>query len=218
MTKRHLIEIDSVILFILAAGIGVAFAFYTGHKPQFTNKIYLPVMQYLQNPFTPPTITHPPIPQPQVTSQLSPDGTKQLTMMVTTNKDLSKTYTFATSDADGSNRQTIYTSTSITDSIGVPFNTWSPDNKYVFLERHTATGSEALIMKTNGQPITEGEKYFNVAALFTAKNTGNAYQETTGWASETLLIVNSTKQDGSRGPSYWFEVPSKAIIQLFTEF
>ncbi len=217
MTKTHQIELDSVILFIVAAGIGVVFAFTMGHKPHFPKKIYLPV---IQNTFPTPTFipTPPPIPKPQVTSQISPDGTRLLTMTVTTNKDLTKTYTFVTSDAGGSNQQTIYTVTYTADPMSIPFNTWSPDNKYVFLTHSTSSGTEALVMKATGQPLTDTEPTFNAATIFNAKNTGNVYKETTGWASETLLISNTTLQDGSKGPSYWLEIPSKAIIQLSSQF
>ena len=202
-------------LFILAAGIGLFLAFYTTHRPQLPTKISLPVIQTHENP-TP--ILTPLIPQPQVISQISPDGAKQLTMTVTTSKDLTKTYTFVTSDADGSNQQTIYTSPDTTDSLSIPFNTWSPDDKYLFLTYTASSSAEALVMRADGKPLTDTEPTFNAKTIFDAKNTGNTYQETTGWASETLLIINTTVSDGSKGPSYWLEIPSLAIIQLSTQF
>jgi hypothetical protein len=217
MTKRHQIETELVILLVLAAGIGVTFAFYYGRITQSPTKMRLPIAQLLESPTPTPTPT-PLIPQPQVTFQISPDGTKRLTMTVTTNKDLTKTYTFVTSDADGNNQHTVYTATDTTGSMGIPFNTWSPDNMYVFLTHTTSSSTEALVMKADGQPLTDTEPYFTITAFFSAKNTGNIYQETTGWASETLLIVNTTLQDGSKGPSYWLEIPSKALIQLSSQF
>jgi len=213
MTKRHQIEIESVMLFILSAGIGCAFALYIGHKPQ-PPRVSLPVMQMYNSTPVLTTTPTPVIPKPQVTSQVSPDGRKQITMMVTTNNDLTKTYTFTTSDADGSNQQTIYSASYATDSMSIPFNTWSSDNKYVFLMH----GNEPLVMRADGQPFTDTEKNFSVTTIFDAKNTGNVYQETTGWASNTLLIINTTTKDGSKGPSYWLEIPSKAVIQLSTQF
>ena len=217
MTKTHKIELESVILFSLAAGVGVAFALYNGHKPQLPNNISLPVIQSIQNAPT-DTPTPPPIPKPQITSQISPDGKKQLTLTTTTNNDLTKTYTFVTTDAGGGNQQQVYTVTYATDTMNIPFNTWSPDDKYVFIIHTTTSGTEALVMKADGKPITETESTYNAATIFNAKNNGNSYQETTGWASETLLIINTTTQTGAKGPSYWLEIPSKAIIQLSTQF
>lgn len=213
MTIRHQIELDMVLL-LVAASVGIVFAMYYNNKSKISSSFSVPVMQDFQKQLATPA----PAPKVETSSQESPDGTKILTMTVTT-KDTSKTYAFTTSDAANTNQQSIYSITlSGKESMSVPFNTWSPDNKYVFLIHNTTTGSEALVMKDNAQPFAEGEQYFNVTTLFTAKNTGNTYQETTGWASETLLIVNTTLQNGSKGSSYWFEVPSKAIIQLSTEF
>lgn len=219
MTKTHQIEIESVILFIISAGIGAVFALYLGHKPPTPNKISLPVMQTQANPTAIPTPTlTPPVPKPQTTSQLSPDGTKLLTMAVTTNKDLANTYTFTTTNADNTNQQTVYTATNSAESMSIPFNTWSPDDRYIFLTKNTSAGPEALVVRADGQPLTDTEQNVNAHTLFLAKNTANTYQETTGWASDTLLIMNTTSQDSTKGPSYWLEIPSKAIIQLSTEF
>lgn len=241
MTTRHAIELDSVFLLAVSAVAGSVFALYFNHKPNIKSSISLPVMQNSQGPTSIPasastivsnstsTVTSTPAATPLPTpitsknaekfSQISPDGAKILTMTVTRNKDDSKTYAFATSDSASTNQQSIYSKTLLgTGNMSIPFNTWSPDNNYVFLQQNGATTSGAIVMKADGQPLVEGEQFFDVISLFTAKNTGNSYQETTGWASETLLIVNTKQQDGSKGPSYWFEVPSKAIIQLSTQF
>src|SRR5476651_692683 len=109
MTRTHQIELESVVLFIISAGVGGLFALYLGHKPQTPTKFSLPVIQTQENKtqaITPPLTQF--IPKPQTTSQISPDGTKLLTMTITTNKDLTKTYSFITSGIDESNQQTVY--------------------------------------------------------------------------------------------------------------
>jgi hypothetical protein len=217
MTKRHHIELESVIFLLAAAGIGFVLALYAGHKPQFQTHVSLPVMQSNENP-SPTASPTPLIPKPEVSSQISPDGTKQLTMTVTSNSELSKTYTFVTSDADGTNQKTVYTASYNAESMSIPFNTWSPDDKYVFVIHTLSSGTEALVMRADGQPLTDTDPNFNLMTIFNAKDTGNTYKETTGWAANTLLIVNTTTKDGSKGPSYWVEIPSKAIIQLSSEF
>jgi hypothetical protein len=207
-----------VILFVVAAAMGAVMAYSVLHKPHFQNRISLPVTQASVQPTDTPSPT-PVIPKPEVTTQISPDGTKMLTMTATTNHDLSKTYDFVASDADGTNNQSVYSVTlSGGDSMSIPFNAWSPDDRYVFVSRNSASGTDALVMRADGTPLSGTNANFDVKTLFTARNTGNTYQETTGWASDTLLIVNTTTQDGSKGPSYWFEAPSGAIIELATRF
>jgi|SRR5579872_2938919 len=220
MTTRSIVEID-IASFFMAALVGIIVGMYFNHKPN--NKLYLslPVAKIQQNPnstLSPiPTVT--PTPKIETFTQISPNGAKTLTMSIKANKNASKTYTFTTSDSTNTNPQLIYSTTlSSKEGMSIPFNTWSSDNTYVFLEYNKASGNEALVFKADGGELVAGQNYFNVTELFTAKNTGNTYHETTGWASDTLLIVNTTNKDGSKGPSYWFEVPSKAIIQLSTQF
>lgn len=214
MTTTHKIELESLLLFGFAAFAGVTLALYFNHGPKtiFT----LPVVTTLQSPI--PTAA--PTPTVQTFYQPSPNGQKKVTMTVTTRETTSKTYLFTVSDADGSNPQTIYSINLPTnENMRIPFNTFSPDNKFLFFEHTAANGGvEAFVFRTDGQPISQDTPYYNVSAIFAEKQIPNSYQVTTGWASETLLIVNTTKSDGTKGPSYWFEVPSKAIIQLATDF
>lgn len=214
MTARTL-EIDTIFLLSISAIAGVVFAVSSNHKPNISYSFSVPVIETSQNPIS---ILNP-VPTTKTSSQISPDGTKILKMTTITNKDTTTTYSLIASNSDGQNQQSIYATTlPSTESITIPFNTWSPDNKYVFIQHNILNGSEALVMDASGKPLVQGEQYFNAASLFTAKSTGNTYQEATGWASETLLIINTLQQDGSKGPSYWLEIPSKAIIQLSTQF
>ncbi len=216
MTIRHRIEVESISLLVLAAIAGIAFAFYTGYRPNFENKFSLPIIENLQGQTIAPTPTGAPNPQEQ--SQISPDGKKVLTMRIKTNEDFTKTYTFISSNADGTDQKTIYLVTYSADSMSIPFNTWSPDNKYVFIKHTSPLGSDAIVLKANGEPVTESESAINTTLLFKDKIANNIYDDTTGWASETLLIINTKTSEGAQGTSYWFEIPSKAIIPLSTQF
>src|SRR5260221_1094577 len=214
MTIQHRFELDTIALFTLSAIVGVVLAMYSSPQPKFRS-FSVSAVQYLQNILPTPT----PFPRQTIeTSQISPDGTKKIMMTMTINDDSSKTYSFTVSGTD-TQEKLIYSATlSPSENMSIPFNTWSPDNTYVFLQNNTASYSGALVMRANGQPITTDHQSMNVKELFTKRNTGDTYQETTGWASDALLIINTTAQDGSKGPSYWFEVPSEAIIQLSTQF
>lgn len=216
---------DLIIFVIFAAIVGVTLAIYNQRQlhPQMQTKISIPIIQssFILPTSVPTSTPTPIIPKPETASQVSPDGTKQLTMTITTHNDFSKTYLFITSDANGSNQHVVYETTNTASDSGtmsIPFNSWSPNDRYLFITKINNSGTEALVMRGDAQPITENESNFNVTEIFESRITGNIYQETTGWASDTLLIINTKTSDGSKGPSYWFEVPTKAIIQLSTQF
>ena len=100
----------------------------------------------------------------------------------------------------------------------IPYNTWSPDNRYFFIQENAKEGESIFAFKATGEAFSDTEQHFDVTDLFKKRNTGNNFSEATGWGSESLIIINTTKEDGTKGPSYWFEVPSKAILILATEF
>jgi hypothetical protein len=155
-------------------------------------------------------------PQVETASQISPDGTKNLTMKITHNSDKTLTYDFTATEAAGNNAKTVYVAQiSESEKYNIPFNTWSPDDKYFFIVKD---GNIALVFRADGEPVVKDKEFFNIPNVFGEKVKDNTYKETTGWASNTLLIVNSVKPDGAKGPSYWFEVPSQAVIQLSSQF
>lgn len=215
MTVRHQLEFGTATLFGLSAAMGVFLAYYTSHQPKIQKTFALPIVESIVSP----TPTAEPTPTVQTFSQPSPDGKKILSMKLTTNQNTNKNYTFTTSDRDGTNQNTIYTVTlPANENMSLPFNTWSPDDKYLFVIHQTQEGlNEALVFRGDGTPLTELDQHYEVSATFKAKGITNTYNETTGWASETLLIVNTTTPSGSI-QSYWFEIPSKAIIPLSTQF
>ena len=53
-----------------------------------------------------------------------------------------------------------------------------------------------------------------MTSLFEQKKTGYSFKAATGWGSETLLIVTTTKENGTNGPSYWFVIDTRAFLQL----
>lgn len=213
MTKTHIIETESLILFAFAAIAGSVFALYFHKIPNTKTVFNLPVIA----PLVSPTPTVAPTLKTDTFSQLSPNGLKKATMTVTTRTN-DKTYTFIVSDGNGSNPLQIYSANvPLDENMDIPFNAFSPDNKYFFIEHVTSGSVEPLVFRTDGQQIGDSSQYYNVRDIFTQRATGNAYQTTTGWASETLLIVNSKTPSGNI-QSYWVEIPSKAVIPLSTQF
>lgn len=227
MTVRHAIELD-VVMFII---VGAIFGFLIANNLNQTQKVHtfasMPQIDDTQKIQTVDDVASAPTnipekqfsPKVETASQISPDGTRKLTVTTTSNKDLTNTHVFTTYDTDGSNHKSIYKMTlSYTDKISVPFNSWSPDNVYVFVEKSSSNGTSVIVMRADGQLMPGDLQVINTTEEFVSKISGYSYKETTGWASETLLIANSTNKDGSNGPSFWVEVPSKAIIQLATDF
>lgn len=213
-TKTYKIELETVSLLLLGAIIAIFFTLSKNNfKPNF--ETFTAVSSLVQPPI--PTIA--PAPKTSVISQVSSDGTKKLIMKMLVNKDYSQTYTFYSSNADSSNQQFIFQQTvAPTESISIPFNTWSPDNNYFFILKNSPEKNEALVFNSSGKPFSTTESYYNATDIFNARNTGYVFNEATGWASETLIIINTKTKDGAKGASFWFEVPTKAIIQLSTEF
>ncbi len=211
MTVTKKLEFESACFVLIGVMVG---AFFIGQarstQEQFPSLANLPAMA--ANPT--PTIE-----APALSSQISPDGTKKVTMKVTPNKDGTKTYEVSTSDGDEQNMHTI---TSITlagkDNVIIPFNAWSPDNRYFFIQENTADEPNVMVFKATGEAFADGVASLDLTQAYKNRATGNNFTEATGWASETLIIINTTHADNTKGPSYWFEVPSKAVIQLSTQF
>lgn len=147
--------------------------------------------------------------------QPSPDGTKKLVMRVVHEASGSSQYIFTAMDKNGENAVRVYETRLVGGSFSIPFNTWSPDDRYFFIQKNTG---EALVFTRTGDPVTQTEQLLDVKEDFTKGQRSDSYTEVTGWASPTLLIINTTNPEGKKGSSYWYEVPSKAIIQLWGDF
>lgn len=125
-------------------------------------------------------------------------------------------YTLSISDMDGGNKRQLYVTTALPgQTIGLPYNTWTPDDKHIFLEVSKAGQPPTYwIFQTNGAAFSDGQQYLDVGQFWTDRKVPFTIRTATGWASETLLIIYTYKDDGSKGPAYWFDLPSKTFIQL----
>lgn len=169
-----------------------------------------------------PIRTNPTImPSPTTSEVHAPDGSVTLISRVIKNADTT-TYTFTAAGLTGSailpagTSRKIFTKTVAAGaSMMIPQNTWAPEHRYVFLEEKDGTGAKRYdVVAASGEPFAGGKEYLDVTALFMEKKTGFMFREATGWASPTLLIITTDKDQSTRGPSYWFEIPSGAFLQL----
>jgi hypothetical protein len=210
ISLKRKIELEAIILIIIVAVASMLFVKYRDtHQPQFTLAPNISPMQVPKKVIASKITT---------SIQISPDGIKNVIMKMTQNSDKTTIYDFSISDANGQNEQHIFTQTLNSGEMMIPFNTWSPNNQYFFIQQNIAESKSIFVFKADGSEFAPDVSYLDATDAFKKADTGNNFAEATGWASDTLIIINTTKQDLTKGPSYWFEVPSKVIIQLSTEF
>ncbi|HEX8965707.1 MAG TPA: hypothetical protein VF820_04725 [Patescibacteria group bacterium] len=214
---RQQVELETVFFITLAALAGFYFVLKNNQNFNQQFRVTTPIIanENSTNVVSPVPLT----PKVDIVSQLSPDGNKKVIMQTTTNKDASKTYEFSIVDMQTNVEKTIFTQTVDTNSsFSIPFNTFSPDDKYFFIQETKSEEQEYMVFETSGNAFNNGQNFLDVTSILTSKITAYTIDQVTGWASETLLIANTKKSDGSQGPSYWLDVPSKAVIPLATEF
>ncbi len=215
MTVKHQIELEIISFIAVAALLGIFFVWRNNQVSRQQLHLAIPIVAENKTQ----TVIVPnsnPILKIDTASQISPDGTKKLIMKTAHNTNGTLTYVITTADGSGANNQQLYTAiVKGSENMSIPFNTWSPDNQYLFIQKN---GNNALVFKASGGPIASGQAYFDVSELFKAQVKKDIFSRATGWASPTLLIINTITQDNTKGSSYWFEVPTKAIIQLANKF
>ncbi|HWA52127.1 MAG TPA: hypothetical protein VG895_03680 [Patescibacteria group bacterium] len=127
------------------------------------------------------------------TSMISPDGNATLTM--TQNKNI---YIFSSDKLN-------FTKVS-SGKFSIPFNTWSIDDKHVFIREDTGS-----IINFYLEP-----QDLNITQKFSEKFPTYTLQDVTGWASAIYLIVNANT--GTKDVSYWFDITTNNFIPLATRF
>lgn len=213
ITLRHKTELETITFVAVAALIGSFFVFRNNQN--FFKKYA--ITPFLDNSI--PKIISPiinPITKMESSSQLSPDGKKTIVMEKKHDPDGKFNYTFYVKEANAGFETKLYsTDVDTTVKFALPFNTWSPDNKYLFILKNQ---TDALVFKASGEPIAPNQLFLEVDKSFKEKGHTDKIMAITGWASETLIIVNTAKDDGTFKSSWWFEVPSKTILQLYGQF
>lgn len=125
------------------------------------------------------------------------------------------TYTFTVSDISGDSPKTIFTTTlGENQAIQIPDNSFSPDNKYLFLKEIDSSKLSFFVFKASGETFSEGRDFIDVVPLFEDKKYESKLSDITGWDSDTLLHIFTVKEDNLRGPSFWFDVESKNFYKL----
>lgn len=164
-----------------------------------------------------PTITSPTIAPTEKTTMDSPDGSKTLVLKKQQTSSMAK-YSFYTSTKDAVLDNSFGTELANVQNLSIPYNTWSPDNKYIFLTESTPTLNNYYVFLASGDLIVENNEYVNIQELFSQKLPNYKITDVTGWAAPTLLVVNTVANESGNNISFWFDVESQSFIQLGTYF
>ncbi len=102
--------------------------------------------------------------------------------------------------------------------VSVPPNTFSPDNKYIFLRYEDSGKSRYIVLRTDAKDIKEGSKLIEIETLFAEKQSNFVITDVTGWGSYSLIVINTDTKDGKKGPSWWFDLSNFSFIRLSSRF
>lgn len=159
------------------------------------------------------------IPQPSVHTfaMESPEGSKTLTLERVESSGLPLHSVFVHTGSDQT-EQIIMNSSTLYQNLSIPFNSWSPDTLYFFLKETTSDAADYFVFQSSGEPFSDDTRALSVQELFREQVEGYTIEDVTGWASESLLLVNTKETDGDGKVSFWFDVPSQTFMQLGTYF
>lgn len=190
-TERSLLKSFLVFVFLIAIGVGATMWYQ--ERSATTAKAY----------------SGDPTPILKETSVHSSNADKLLILRTTPQSGGETQYSYIVTDISGANPRVLLEKTLPSGiTMKLPDNSWDPTDTYVFFEEKIGGAPNYFVMKSTGGPLID------VGAVWKEKKIPYTIREATGWASGTLLIIYTSKDNGSRGPAYWFEIPSTAILQL----
>jgi len=99
-------------------------------------------------------------------------------------------------------------------TIEVPVNSWSPDNKQLFVQENYNGITNYLVYKADGSKYKNGDDYLDVLSFWAKSKYQYNIKTVTGWAGNDLLELLTIKEDGTNGPSFWFVTSSRNFLQL----
>jgi hypothetical protein len=148
-------------------------------------------------------------PETKEVTATSLDGGKTLTMKITKVGSQESEYAFSTDGAP------FYTETLKSPSFfNLTYNSWDPTDKYVYIAVDKNGVKDAYVFNASGENFNDGQKLMSAQDYFSRRNVTYNFDEATGWGGTGLLQIKTTKEDGTRGPNFWFEIPSGALLQL----
>lgn len=145
----------------------------------------------------------------------SPDGARKVVLKTQPLSEGQMNYVVTTSDMNGSDRHGIYEATLKEGSeIVLSPNSWSPDNKFVFIKTNKEGVIGALVFQQDGSSCADGTMYIDVSSIFNEQFSDRTIRDISGWDDSALLHVMTFNTDNTVGFSYWFDIWGKSFIQL----
>lgn len=145
----------------------------------------------------------------------SPDGTMKIVLDKVFKSQTSIDHIVTVSKITGTDKKVILTKTfGENQTIQLPQNSFSPDNKYIFLKEKDKDMFSFYVYKVSGELFANGKEYTEVIPLFEDKKYELKLSDVTGWDSNTLLHIFTVKENGAAGPSFWFDTENYAFYQL----
>ena len=157
-----------------------------------------------------------PSPEP-ILSAISSDGEVVLKMKQTKRAETT-TWTLTASQAEETARTIWWQVLPYDTTMLIPFNTVSPDNKYLFLKQTGPDKTSYLVLTVSGEPIIPETQTIEFAKLFESEYPEYIITEVTGWGGINLIVFNTDKVEGGIGPSFWYDVASRSFIRLSNRF
>lgn len=154
-----------------------------------------------------------------IITEISSDGSKKAMLKIFDAGQNVRDFALYTQEESGANTNLVYSKRLYGESgIILPFNMWSPDNKYFFIKEYTPEKISVKVFNADGGLFGAGESYLDLTEDFQPGSYGFAFQEATGWGGYNLIVFNSENEKKEQGPSFWYEIPSRSVIRLSTLF
>lgn len=137
----------------------------------------------------------------------SPDGAITLLMRTIAKLDGRTVYSFFSLDNSKKTQRLIFSKTLSLGQMGIPANTWSPDDKLVFIIDKESGVDNFLVLKASGEEFSTG-KFLDVRDLYAKSKNTYKFRDVTGWDDPVLLHVRTF------GPNFWFDITTQTFLQL----
>jgi hypothetical protein len=204
----------TLLVLVVLVGIGFIVLFFRGQQPKGVPAPGLPESNN-EASYAPPAVR---ADVPRETSVGSPNGKWFLKMKEEKGQDATTYIFWIINLADSSQKEIFRKTVPVNTRLEVPLNSFSPDDKYIFLKEIGVGGTQYLVLTASGAPISEGVLVAEISGLFTTKYPDYVITDVTGWGGVGLIVINADKKEGGTGPSFWFELPSLGFIRLSTRF
>lgn len=145
----------------------------------------------------------------------SGDGSMKLVGAGVEQSDGSTQYTFRVFNMNSSEDWTLFTKVVPAGvTMDIPYNSWSPNNKQLFIEEKTLVGSKYYVFNADGAPYKDGLEFLDVSEYWTKANNGYDIKTITGWGGIDLLVVRAANGKPDDIHSFWFVTSTRGVMRL----